>query len=392
MTTTTADTAVLTAIRALTAEIAERAAEIEEGGVVPSDLLDRISDAGAFRMFVARRFGGEELSLPAALAVLEEIARADASTAWTVMIGADFGLVFGRFPGDVLDAEIYRDGPNAMARGAFAPKGVAVPEDGGYRVSGQWPLASGSYTHQWVMGNCIVLKDGQPTMTGLGVPDTRLVVVPAGEATFVSTWDSVGLRGTNSNDVVLNDVFVPERHATQFYGPPSVDAPVFTLPVQVALAPTHAAVVLGIAEGALEDLRAIAKTKRPAFNPGMRVAEDPVFQYRLGLLQTRLATVRALIEREVNVIWEAALTGASITDIAGARVRAMVAWSHTECVEIVNSAFGLAGSNAMYRSSSLQRRLRDVRTAAQHVSATAEIYQILGALLTGQDVPPAARI
>lgn len=392
MTTTTAETPVLTAIRALAPEIAERAGEIEDSGVVPADLLSRIAASGAFRMFVAREYGGEEMSLPSAMAVLEEVARADASAAWTVMIGADFGLVFGRFPAQVLDTEVYIDGPDAMARGAFAPKGVAVPEDGGYRVNGRWPLASGSYPHQWVMGNCIVLKDGQPTMTDFGVPDTRLVLVPAAEAHFVETWDSVGLRGTNSHDVVIEDVFVPADHATQFYGAPSVDAPVFRLPVQVALAPTHAAVVLGIAEGALADLRAIAKTKRPAFNPGMRVAEDPVFQYRLGLLETRLASVRALVERESQMIWDMAIAGQQVTDLAGARVRSMVAWSHSECVEIVNAAFGLAGSNAVYRSSNLQRRLRDVRTAAQHVSATAEIYQILGALVTGQDVPPAARI
>ncbi|MGB8405611.1 MAG: acyl-CoA dehydrogenase family protein [Mycobacterium sp.] len=392
MTTTTADTSVLTAIRALTTEIAERARETEDSGVVPADLLVRIADTGAFRMFVAKQYGGEELGLPEALAVLEEIARADAATAWTVMIGADFGLVFGRFPAEVLATDVYCDGPDAMARGAFAPKGIAVPEDGGYRVSGQWPLASGSYQHQWVMGNCIVLRDGQPTMTEFGIPETRLVLVPAAQAEFVQTWDSVGLRGTNSNDVVVTDVFVPENHATQFYGPPSVDSPIFRLPVQVALAPTHAAVVLGIAQGALDDLGSIAKTKRPAFNPGMKVAQDPVFQHRLGLLETRLASVRAFVERETGLIWAAALDGTPITNLSGARVRAMVAWAHTECVEIVNDAFGLAGSNAMYRSSTLQRRLRDVRTAAQHVSATAEIYQIVGALVTGQDVPPAARI
>jgi alkylation response protein AidB-like acyl-CoA dehydrogenase len=147
---------------------------------------------------------------------------------------------------------------------------------------------------------------------------------------------------------------------------------------------------MGIASGALEDLRVLAKTKRPAFNPGMRLAEDPVFQFRLGQLDIRLAAVRALAEKDVGAIWDAAVAGEPATDLSAVRQRATVARAHTECVEIVNEAFGLAGSNAMYNTSTLQRRLRDVRTAAQHAAASAEIYTIVGALLVGEDVPRAA--
>jgi alkylation response protein AidB-like acyl-CoA dehydrogenase len=383
-------TTVLDAIRELAPEIAERANEIEATKAVPPDLLARLTAAGAFRMFVPRQYGGEEMSLSAAMAVIEEVSRADASAGWTVMIGADFAPVFARFPQHILDGEIYPDGPDTMARGAFAPKGVAVRTDGGYVVNGQWPLASGSYEHQWVMGSCIVLQNGAPVMTDMGVPEMVLAMVPTHEAQFLQTWDSIGLRGTNSNDFVLKDVFVPDQHTGQFFGPASVDTTLFRLPARLALGPTHVAVVMGIAEGALGDLRQLAKTKRPAFNPTLRLAEDPVFQYRLGQLDIRLTAVRALAEKEVALMWEAAVAGESLSPLAATRQRAMVARAHTECVEIVNEAFGLAGSNAMYNTSTLQRRLRDVRTAAQHAAASAEIYTIVGALLVGEDVPPAA--
>jgi alkylation response protein AidB-like acyl-CoA dehydrogenase len=393
MTAIEADTAtgtVLSAVRALTPEIADRANEIELAKLVPADLIDRLSATGAFRMFVPRQYGGEEMSLSEAMAVIEEVARADASTGWTVMIGADFAPVFGRFPQHVLDGQIYPDGPDTMARGAFAPKGVAIRTDGGYLVNGQWPLASGSYEHQWMVGSCIVLQNGAPIMTEAGVPEMVLAMVPAHEAHFVQTWDSVGLRGTNSNDFVLKDVYVSNDHTAQFFGPATVDTTLFRLPVRLALGPTHVAVVMGIAEGALADLRELAKTKRPAFNPTLRLAADPVFQYRLGQLDTRLASVRALAEKEVNLMWDSALANEPISAMAATRQRAMVARAHTECVEIVNEAFGLAGSNAMYNTSTLQRRLRDVRTAAQHAAASAEIYTIVGALLVDEDVPPAA--
>jgi alkylation response protein AidB-like acyl-CoA dehydrogenase len=383
-------TTVLDAVRALGPEIAARAGEIEAAKLIPADLIERLADTGAFRMFVPRQYGGEEMSLLDGMAVIEEVSKADASAGWTVMIGADFAPVFGRFPQHILDGEIYPDGPDTMARGAFAPKGVAVRADGGYVVNGQWPLASGSYEHQWMMGSCIVLQNSAPVMTDAGVPEMVLAMVPAHEAAFIQTWDAVGLRGTNSNDFVLKDVFVPDHHIGQFFGPATVDTTLFRLPVRLALGPTHVAVVMGIAEGAISDLRELAKTKRPAFNPTMRLAEDPVFQYRLGQLDIRLASVRALAEKEVSLMWDAASAGEGVPPLQATRQRAMVARAHTECVEIVNEAFGLAGSNAMYNTSTLQRRLRDVRTAAQHAAASAEIYTIVGALLVGEDVPPAA--
>jgi alkylation response protein AidB-like acyl-CoA dehydrogenase len=391
MTTTEVETAnVLESIRQITPEIAERSAEIEAGRNVPADLIDKLADAGAFRMFVPRMYGGEEMSLLEAMAVIEEVASADASAGWNVMIGADFAPVFGRFSRKVLDEEIYPDGPGTLARGAFAPKGVAIPSDGGYIVKGQWPLGSGSYQHDWIMGSCMVIEDGRPRMTDDGVPAMKLAMLPANEARFLETWDAVGLRGTNSNDIVIDERFVPEHHTADFFGPAEVDTPLFRLPIRLALGPTHVAVVLGIARGAIDDLRGVAKTKRPAFNPTMRLAADPVFQSRLGQLDTRLAAVRALAERETRTIWESAVAGEPVEPLAATRLRAMVAHAHTECVAIVNEVFGLAGSNALYSRSPLQRRLRDVRVAAQHAAASGEIYQIVGALLVGEDVPPAA--
>jgi alkylation response protein AidB-like acyl-CoA dehydrogenase len=383
-------TTVLDAVRKLTPEIAQRADEIEKAKVVPADLLARLTDAGAFRMFVSREYGGEELSLPDAMAVIEEVAYADGATGWTVMIGADFAPVLARFSKKVLDEEIYPDGPNTLARGAFAPKGVAIPVDGGYIVKGQWPMASGSYEHQWILGNCMVLKDGMPEMTELGVPNMKMVMVPADQATWLDTWDSVGLRATNSNDFVLNEVFVPEHHASEFFGPAGVDSPMFRIPIRLGLAPTHVAVVLGIARGALDDVRELAKTKRPAFNPMMRLAEDSVFQFRLGQLDTRLAAVRALAENETRTMWESALAGEPGDTLETLRQRAMVSYAHTECVAIVNEAFALAGSTAAYNSSAIGRRFRDIRTAAQHVAASPEIYQVLGAVMVDEPVPPGA--
>jgi hypothetical protein len=272
---------VLEAVRSLAPEIAARGDEIEQTRAVPADLLEKLTAAGVFRMLLPREFGGEQLDLPEACRVLREIAQADGSAGWTSMIGADFAIVWGRFPRDVLE-EVFANGPDVMVRGAFAPKGIAVAGTDGFVVSGQWPLASGSYDYQWVMGNCVVLEDGAPRIGPDGIPDTRVALVPADQASFLDTWHSMGLAGTASNDFVISDQFVTERHAASFFGGSVVDAPLYRMPLRVALVPTHSAVCLGIAEGLVQDLGQLATTKRPAVNPRQRLAEDPVFQWRLG--------------------------------------------------------------------------------------------------------------
>lgn len=381
---------VLDAVRKLAPEIAERSDEIDEKRRVPEDLVTKLIDAGTFRMFTPRVYGGEELDPVAVFRVIEEIAKADGSTAWTVMIAADFAPVLALFPRETLD-ELYGDGPDVFARGALAPKGVAVAVDGGYIVQGRWPLASGSYEHQWAVGNCIVLEDGKPRMRPDGLPEMRLVLVPADQAEVINTWDAVGMRGTRSDDIVIGEQFVPERRAVDIFNAQSVlESPLYRIPTRVLLGPTHIAVACGIAAGAVDDLATLAKTKRPAFNPMLRLATDPVFQNKLGHLDTRLSALRALMLARTEHAWQQAAKGQPLPPEEILRSKAAVAHCHAETVTIVNEAFAIAGSSAVYNSSSLQRRWRDVRVAAQHVVGSEDNYRFLGGFLAGEELPPNA--
>jgi alkylation response protein AidB-like acyl-CoA dehydrogenase len=377
----------LDAVRALAPEIASRAEEIEQGRRVPADLVDKLRSTGAFRALLPRHVGGEELSALEFVRVLEEVAKADGSAGWTVMIGADFPMILSKFPPDVVE-RIYADGPDTLARGAFAPKGVAVRTDGGYIVSGRWPLASGSYEFEWVVANCVVFGEAGPVMTDEGIPEMRTALFRPDQVEFMDNWDSVGLRGTMSEDFAVQEKFVPEGETGSLFGPSAWDTPLYRLPMRVGLGPTHSGVVLGIAQGALDDLGQLARTKRPAFNPMVRLAEDAVFRQRYGELVLRLEAVRALTYTVVDQVWQDVLDGREISPDLALRARGSVALTHTECVNLVNEAFTLAGSAALYRSSSLQRRWRDVRTAAQHAAASSEIYQLLGAVRAGEPVAP----
>jgi alkylation response protein AidB-like acyl-CoA dehydrogenase len=381
---------VLDAVRKLAPEIAERAEEIDEKRRIPDDLIQKLTDAGAFRIFAPKLYGGEELDPVTAFRVIEEVAKADGSTAWTVMINADFAPVFALFPRETLD-EIYGSGPDVFARGALAPKGVAVAVDGGYVVQGRWPLASGSYEHRWAVGNCIVLQDGQPRMQPNGVPEMRLVIVDADQAEIIKTWDAVGMRGTCSDDIVIGEQFVPERHATDLFAARRIlDGALYQIPPRVLLGPTHIAVAAGIAQAAIDDVATLAKTKRPAFNPMLRLATDPVFQHKLGQLHTRLAAVRALILDCASRAWQRAQSDQPLSPEEILTAKTAVTYGHAETVAIANEALAMAGSTAVYNSSSLQRRWRDARVAAQHVVGSDDNYRFLGGFLAGEELPPNA--
>jgi alkylation response protein AidB-like acyl-CoA dehydrogenase len=362
-------------------EIAACADDIEKQRGLPRRLSDQLQAAGAYRMFIPRALGGEELTPVEVVEVIEAIATADASAAWTVMVALGFNAVFSRFPAK-LTQELFASGPDVLARGALAPQGVAVAAPGGFVVNGQWPLASGSYPHSWVIAHAMILEDGKPKMGPMG-PDMRLLLLPADQAEFLDTWDSVGLRGSASHDFVLKDVFVPEDRTGSLFAPSSFDTPIHHLPFPMITGPSHTAVCLGITQATLADLATLAKTKRPAFGGGKLLAEDPVFCQRLGELSGRLAEQRAYVLFETANSWTLAKSGVPCGPMQITRMQTMVSRVHFTCVDIVNEAFTLAGSSAIYNRSPISRRWRDIRTAAQHAAASTSPYQALGKLLMG---------
>jgi alkylation response protein AidB-like acyl-CoA dehydrogenase len=378
------------AIAQLVPEIAARAAEVEERGCIPVDLFDALVATGCFGAHLPTAYGGLELPLREVNSIIEEIARADGSVGWVTMIAVFTPVPVALFLKDCFE-EVYASGPNPYVRGALAPKGMAVPVDGGYLVSGQWPFASGGPQPQYAIGNCVVIDDGEQRRTPSGVPDMLVAMMPAADVEFLDTWHVTGLRGTDSCDFIARDVFVPLRCTTNvFTASPCVDIPMARVPLRVAFAPAHGALAVGIAQGALDDITTIAATKRAAMNPSKRLAADSVFQHTLGDQAMRLQAARALLAHHSELIWTAATTGHELTAVEIIAARSMAGCVTTLCVDVVDSAYSLAGSSSLYDTSPLQRRLRDIHVATQHIAATSETHRTLGALLVGEPVPPQA--
>lgn len=376
------------AIVKLAAKVRARAGEIDELRALPPDLYSELKATGVFHALTPRRYGGSELPLSAVHAMIFDASRANGSLGWMVMVGMTQGPGFGLLPLDTA-SRLLKGGSPPTIRGTIAPKGIAVPVEGGFRVTGRWPFASGGPDTDLVAGNCLVYRDGKPALDDAGVPDARICVLPASQAKFIDTWHVLGMRGTDSRDVAFEDVFVPTEMTYNIFTTKSnFDTPHTYLPVRLAYALAHAAIALGIAQGALDEIVELAPRKRPAVHPGTTLVHDPIFRHELGENSLRVEAGRAFLERTTDECWKA---GAERRHMGAREIltaRFMSAFVTELCIEVVDWAFGAAGSESVYDTSSIQRRLRDIQVARQHATVSKHTYQILGATVLGESVAP----
>ncbi|TPQ19434.1 acyl-CoA dehydrogenase family protein [Streptomyces sporangiiformans] len=375
------DDSVLGRVRAHLPEIAARSAEAEAARAVPAEIITALRRAGVFRMSLPRAWGGEQLDLVESAQVVRELSRADGSTGWTVQAASMAWFFVRSLPQETFEKEVFGNGGDLMLRGAIAPKGRATPVEGGYRISGRWPLASGSFTPDWIVAGFTV--EGAPPLPD-GRPDMRVALVRPEQVAFLDTWDAVGLRATQSTDFTMDDVFVPEHFTGPLVGDNSIPAPFYDLPYS-ATGASHDAVIVGCLEGALGDLAELAATKRPAFNPRVVIGDDPVFQEKFAELHLRTAALTALLEQTGRTVMDRALAGEEPTPTEWFSYTGGHQHIHHEGIRILNEIMTLSGSAGLYSSNPMQRRWRDVRCVSQHVAGNNGSLRRLGAVLSGQE-------
>jgi alkylation response protein AidB-like acyl-CoA dehydrogenase len=379
---------VLEGVRDVARHAAERAEEIEHLRSIPPDLYDELEATGYFRSLAPLALGGFGFTLADVNELVIEGAKGDGSLGWVMMIGGHGPIFFAMMRPEAV-ADLLAATREPRFRGAIAPKGVATPVDGGYVVSGQWPFASGGPGTHFVAGNCIVMDNGAPRFNSEGIPELILAVMPADRVEFLDTWHVLGMRGTDSCDFAAHEVFVPGHMTTTFPGADGeVDAPWSSLPIRAILATGHASVAIGIARGALEEITRLAQTKRATLNPTALLADDPVFLHNLGEQSLRLRSAKALLDDATAVAWDAGLAKRQMSPVEILQGRTMAGYVTAECVKVVDAAYTAGGSTSVYDGSALQRRLRDIHVATQHVGATGESYRTLGRALVGGELTP----
>ena len=357
--------------------IREHAAALEQGSI-PPPLVEALYDAGVFKAMLPREVGGLEAEPVEWLRMIEEFARINASVGWMAFIQSGVGLTF-------LDPERFerfrlRGGGRlilAMSLGRLG--GTAVRAEGGYRISGRWPFASGSPYATWLGGMSVVCDSaGAPVLDANGQPQRLLAIWPADQARLIDTWDGLGLRGTGSGDIEIAGLFVPDEQVNPgFYGPPAYDRALFRIKEMPEVG--HGAHALGIASAALESfVEAVNMKPVPGSARHLAMGHMQAHQIAFARADVLVRAARALLHDTVRAAYEDTEVNEELAIELRVRLREANIFSVRAAKEAVGLIFEMAGSSAVYRGRAIEQAFRDINTAANHTNYVESAYSSVG--------------
>jgi alkylation response protein AidB-like acyl-CoA dehydrogenase len=350
----------------------EKADEAERLRRLAPATVAALADAGLLTLCLPRTYGGPGVSPVAMIDAVAEVARGDGAAGWCAAIASTTSSIAAFLPRDVA-ATVYPDASTATG-GVFAPNGRGVRVADGFSVTGRWQWGSGTQHCAWIVGGAMC-DDGSQ----------RVCFFPAKDVQFHDTWHSVGLRGTGSLDFAVegarvSDEFTVRAGATTAY----VDEPLARFPNFTLLALGIAAVAIGVARHALDELAEVASAKTPQFS-SRTLANSGFAQTEFARAEARWRSARAYLRDEVGSAWDTAVAGGQVTVDARVAMRLAAAHAVESGVAVTDTAFTLAGGTAVYETSVLGRCLRDAHVMTQHIMVAPKLNETLGKHLLGAD-------
>ena len=358
------------AAREISAAAGALSPEIERERGLPEALVSRLRDAGLLRAGAPVEVGGLELAPGPSLRCAEELARGDASAGWCVSIAITSSLLAAYLPPEGREALF--GGGRSVASGVWAPRGKAVPTDGGFVVSGRWPFCSGIGHADLLFAGCFVEGEQRPRIAALRKEDLEIH----------DTWHTLGLRGTGSHDASADEVLVPAAHVFSLFDGPVVDRPLYRFPAFGFFALSIAAAALGNARAAIDDFVALAVGK-VGQGSSRTLAERSPTQAAVAAAESSLRAARALYYEAVEAAWQAAQGDEPVPVALRNDLRLAATHAVRTSAEVVRAMFHLAGGSAIYDGAPLQRRFRDAFTATAHFQVNEASRELPGKLLLG---------
>jgi len=355
--------------------------EIERERRLPVGLVETLRKLGFFSLWLARGFGGPELTLTDFVRVIEALARHDASVGWCATVAATYTFFSGFLPEPVARRIFVND--RAAVAGNMGRIGKAEVVAGGYRVAGRWAYGSGINHSEWILGGCVVHDANGPRTRLDGTQETIIAFFPAHEVEVVDTWNVGGLRGTGSHDYQVANIFVPETHAIAS-PTPSLPGTLYALPLNTVAPVSIAPVPLGIARAALDAVRAMSSTKTPRLGPVL-LRDKPSVQGAVGRAEGMLRAARAFLFEACDDAWRTVETGAELSVEQRAAVRLSCAQVADAAKSVVQIAYDIGGGTSVYESCPLQRCFRDMYAAVQHIQVQGGNFETCGRVMLGME-------
>jgi len=365
--------------------IASAANQIERDRHLPRELFDALFDAGLFTMLLPASLGGAELDLPTFIRAVEEVARADGSVAWC--IGQANGLAAYMAylePSIAHDLFVKKRTVLANGPGEGNRPGKAVEVEGGYQVTGKWLFASGIGHASWLLAVCHLYdRWDSPRYDSDGKPAVRLLLLPKRSAELHDVWHVSGLRGTGSQAFSVAELFVPASHAIRFSPETRQEhGPLYLFSNNGIFGPAFGSVALGLAQTSLADIVDFAAGKVPR---GMErsIRENATVQAAVAVAKARLGAARAYLHQTLGEVWDAVAHDGVLTVDQQVAVRLAATHATHEAAAVVDTAYSLAGSNAIFEDRPFERRFRDIHAISQQLQGRKAHYELVGKYLLG---------
>lgn len=368
----------LDAARKLAPLVRASADETDANRELPKPVFHALADAGMYLMAVPRAVGGLEIDFPTYVQVIEELGKADASTAWTVSQGANFSTYSARMPRDVARA-IWIDTPRSVVSNTPGATAQAVVVPGGYRVTGRQGFSTGCRHASWIAAHAQVIENGVVRSKD-GKPEARYCLVPVGEVELLDTWHTRGMRGTGTHAFAVNDVFVPAERTVLTYGAPLVsDGPRYKIPLTLGFAAGDGMVALGLARSCINAFFDVAGSKTPRNVQGL-LRDQPITQFAVGQAEAALRSGRAFLMEAVCDIWNEATSTEAATLSRERRAVLRLAATHAIrlAAQIVESLYTACGATTVFDGHLIQRHFQDMHVITQHTQGRLAHYELVG--------------
>ena len=358
---------VISGVADLLPVLRERAQEAEDARSVPAESVKSLTEIGFFRLLQPARFGGLEADPVTFLTAVRLIASACGSTGWVASVVGVHPWQLALFPLQAQE-EVWGADTNTRMSSSYAPTGRAETVAGGHRLTGRWSFSSGCDHATWVLLGAIVPDaDGVPA-------DFRTFLLPASDYAIDDVWDTVGLRGTGSNDIVVSDAFVPEHRSLSFNdvfrcvcpGQEANPAPLYRLPYGSLFSYAITTPIIGIASGAYEAHVAYQKERVRASYVGQKAWEDPHAQVRVAEAAADLDSAWLALERNMAELMGHARAGEKIPLPLRLRVRRDQVRGTGQAINAVDRLFENSGGRALRRGTPIQRFWRDAHAGRAH--------------------------
>ncbi len=365
--------------RALAPLIAREADEIERTRRLTEPVVSALIENGLYRVLLPQSLGGAEAPPEVFMQMLEEVAKADASTAWCLGQCSVCAMTAAYLDADAA-REIFNTPPGILAWGAIANEVQAVP--GGYRANARWDFASGSRQASWLGAHVrIVETDGTPRLKPGGAPEVRTILFPVTSATMYDVWDVIGLNGTGTDSYSVENLFIPEKFAALRDDPAALreQGPLYKLTTNMVFGLGFAAVSIGVARATLDAAIDLARGKTPAGLKAMR--ENNAVQGQIGRTEGTLRAARAYLYATATEVWRDLAGTGNLTEEHRVALRLATTWTIHQAAAVVDAAYHMAGATAVFSANGFERRFRDMHAIAQQIQARDTHYEDVGKAL-----------